>query len=99
MDLRCFVDADHAKNKVTRRSSTGFFMFINMTPVIFHSKKQTTIESSVFGSEFVAMKVAMKNSRGLRFKLRMMGVQSVDPHICMVTTCQSFIIHRSLSPL
>jgi len=74
VDLRCFVDADHAGDTVTRRFRTGFFIFINMAPVIFHSKKQTTIESSVFGSEFVAMKVAMETSRGLRYKLRMMGV-------------------------
>jgi len=79
VDLRCFVDADHAGDTVTRRSRTGFFIFINMAPVIFYSKKQTTIESSVFGSEFVAMKVAMETSRGLRYKLRMMGVPICGP--------------------
>ncbi len=77
--MRCFIDADHAGDTVTRRSRTGFFIFINMAPVIFHSKKQTTIESSVFGSEFVAMKVAMEISRGLRYKLRMLGVPISGP--------------------
>ena len=79
VDVRCFVDADHAGDTVTRRSRTGFFIFINMAPVIFHSKKQTIIESSVFGSEFVAMKTAMESARGLRYKLRMMGVPIAGP--------------------
>ena len=79
VDVRCFVDADHAGDTVSRRSRTGFFIFINMAPVIFHSKKQTTIETSVFGSEFVAMKNAMESCRGLRYKLRMMGVPIAGP--------------------
>jgi hypothetical protein len=37
-------------------------------------KKQATIETSVFGAEFVAMKVGMEALRGLRCKLRMMGL-------------------------
>jgi hypothetical protein len=32
------------------------------------------VESSVFGAEFVSMKNGIENTRGLRYKLRMMGV-------------------------
>jgi hypothetical protein len=32
------------------------------------------VESSVFGAEFVAMKNVIETCRGLRYKLRMMGV-------------------------
>jgi len=73
------VDADHAGDTVSRRSRTGFFIYVNMAPIVFHSKKETTIETSVFGSEFVAMKAAMETSRGLRYKLRMMGVPINGP--------------------
>ena len=38
------------------------------------SKKQATIETSVFGAEFVAMKIGMETIRVLRYKLRMMVV-------------------------
>lgn len=79
VDVRCFVDADHAGDTVSRRSRTGFFIYINMAPIVFHSKKQTTIETSVFGSEFAAMKQAMETCRGLRYKLRMMGVPISGP--------------------
>ena len=37
------------------------------------------IESSVFGAEFVAMKTGMEELRGLRYKLRMMGVPVSGP--------------------
>ena len=29
--IRCFVDADHAGDKITRRSRTGFIIFINLS--------------------------------------------------------------------
>ena len=43
------------------------------------SKKQATIETSVFGAEFVAMKQGIEAVRGLRYKLRMMGVRISGP--------------------
>ena len=43
------------------------------------SQKQPTIESSVFGAEFVAMKLGVKALRGIRYKLRMMGVPIAGP--------------------
>ena len=67
VDLRLFVDADHAGDKSTRRSRSGFFIFMNMALIGWYSKKQPTIETSVFGAEFVAMKVAMEYMRGLRY--------------------------------
>jgi hypothetical protein len=43
------------------------------------SKKQATIETSVFGAKFVAMKHGIKKLRGLRYKLRMMGIPLTGP--------------------
>ena len=47
---------------------------MNMALIQWLSKKQPTIETSVFGAEFVVMKHGMETLRGLRYKLRMMGV-------------------------
>ena len=79
VDLRMFVDSDHAGDKTTRRSRTGFLIYLNMACVNWISKKQPTIESSVFGAEFVALKNGMEALRGLRYKLRMMGVPISGP--------------------
>ena len=77
--IRCFVDADHAGEKLTRKSRTGFVVMLNCAVIFWFSKKQTCIETSSFGSEFVAMKQACEYLRGLRFKLRMMGIPVEDP--------------------
>ncbi|KAL7502891.1 hypothetical protein ACHAXN_000764, partial [Cyclotella atomus] len=60
--LQMFVDSDHAGDKKSRRSRTGFVIL------------QSTIETSVFGAKFCAMKHGIENLRGIRYKLRMMGV-------------------------
>ncbi len=58
IDIRMIVDSDHAGEKWTRRSWTGFLIYVNMALINWVSKKQHTIETSVFGAEFVAMKHA-----------------------------------------
>ena len=50
-----------------------------MACIISYTKRQATVESAVFSAEFVAMKQAMEVSRGLRYKLRMMGVPIEGP--------------------
>jgi hypothetical protein len=47
--------------------------------MIWLSKQQATIETSVFGAEFVAMKHGIETLRGLRYKIRMMGIPSPGP--------------------
>ena len=41
--------------------------------IVWYSKHQATIETSVFGAEFVAMKQGMEALRGLRYKLAISG--------------------------
>ena len=79
VDLRLFVDSSHADDKSNRRSRTGYFVFLNSSPIAWLSKKQATIETAVFGAEFVAMKIGMEAVRGIRYKLRMMGIQISGP--------------------
>ena len=67
------INSDHAGDKLTRHSWTGFLTSWNMALIDWVSKKQHTIKSSVFGAKFVAMKHGMEKLRGLRYKIRMMG--------------------------
>ena len=55
-----FVDSNHAGNKQPRRTKTRFMIFMNISLINWYSKKQSTIETSVFGAEFVAMKVEIE---------------------------------------
>jgi hypothetical protein len=79
VDINAFVDADHAGNKVTRRSHTGIIIMINMAPVMWYSKRQNTVETSTFGSEFIALRIATELVESLRYKLRMFGVPIQGP--------------------
>ena len=70
-----YVDSDHAGDTVTKRSRTSFFIYCNNALVYLMSKKQGYIETSSFGSEFIAMKACTEYILGLNFKLHMMGIQ------------------------
>ena len=72
--IRCYVDADHAGDAVTRRSRTGFIVFLNNAPIYWYSKRQGSVESSTYQAEFTAMKEAAEYIRSLRYRLRMMGI-------------------------
>jgi hypothetical protein len=72
--MTCFVDANHAGDKITRRSQTGLIIYLNNAPIDWFSKKQNTCESSTFGLEFIAMRIATERIIALRYKLRMFGI-------------------------
>ena len=54
VEVTSFVDASHASDKKTRRSHTGCIIFVNRAPIIWYRNRQATVESSTFGSEFIA---------------------------------------------
>jgi hypothetical protein len=58
-------DALHGACHMTRRSTTGILVFINGAPISWYSKRQNTIESSIFGSEFVTLKIATEMNEAL----------------------------------
>ena len=70
----CFVDADHASNTVTRRLQTGILIFLNQAPIVWYSKRQNTVETSTFGSEFITMRTVVEHIEALRYKLCMFGI-------------------------
>ena len=79
VQVTCFVDADHAANKVTRRSHSGIIIYVQNAPIIWFSKRQNTVETSSFGSEFIALRIATEMIEALRYKLRMFGVPIAGP--------------------
>ena len=52
--LTHYVDANLMHDVITGRSVTGIFHLVNKTPLEWYSKKQTTVETATYGSEFVA---------------------------------------------
>jgi hypothetical protein len=94
VSMTCFVDADHAGNRVTRRSHTGILLYVNRAPISWYSKRQMTVETSTFGSEFIAARIATEMIEGLRYKLRMMGIP-IDGAALLMCDNQSVVANSS----
>ena len=86
MDMRAYVDSDHAWDTVTRRSSTGFVILLNGAPIYWNYKKQTLCETSSFCSELCAMKQATEYVKGFCYKLRIMVITVEDQPSSLATT-------------
>lgn len=65
IQVNMFCDAAHATCFKTRRPTTGIIVFLGNAPILWYSKRQNTIEPSTFGSEFVALKIALEMNEGL----------------------------------
>ena len=77
--VRTHVDANHTGNLANRRSHTGIIIYINNAPIMWYSKRQNTVETSSFGSEFVALRIATELNEALRYKLRTFGIPINGP--------------------
>ena len=96
VEMTSYIDSDHAGDKITRRSRTGVFIFLNRSLIVWHSKKQSSIETSSFGSEFSAMKTGVELVEGLRYKLRMMGIPIDGP--CHIKADNLSVVRNSSQP-
>lgn len=56
------------------RSVTGVLNLLNKTPIEWFSKKQPTVETETYGSEFLAARTATEKVMELRTTLRYLGV-------------------------
>ena len=54
-------------------------IYMNIALVQWFSKKLSTVEKTVLGTEFIAMKKGIDALRGLRYKLWMMGIPISGP--------------------
>ena len=71
-------------------------MFLNNAQIAWLSKKQATIETSVFGADFVAMKIGMEKFQVLQYKLRIMGVPISVP--LLIYGGNMSVIHNTKQP-
>jgi hypothetical protein len=76
--LSHYVDANLMHDVTTGRSVTGILHLVNKTPIEWYSKKQATVETATYGSEFVAARVCVEQIIDLRNTLRYLGVPVRD---------------------
>lgn len=81
VSLTLYKDADGGSDLVTRKSITGILGLANSFPVKSYSKRQATVETSTYGSELVAARIAVDLLVELRYKLRMLGAPIETPSV------------------
>ena len=69
-----YVDANLYHDLLTGRAVTGILHLFNKFPIDFFTKKQATVETATYGSEFVAARIATEQIMDLRLTLRYLGV-------------------------
>ena len=69
-----YKDANLYHNLMTGRAVTGVLHFVNQTPIDWYTKKQETVETATYGSEFAAARTAIQQIAGLRQALQYLGV-------------------------
>ena len=90
-----FVDVSHAANRKKRKSHMGYLIFINRAPIIWYSKRQQTVETSSFSSEFIDLKACNEAIVRLRFKRQMFGIPMVAGHATNILCDNESVVNNS----
>ena len=90
-----YVDANLFHDALTGCSVTGICHMINATPVEWYSKKQATVETATYGSEFVAARTCVEQVIDLRNTLKYLGVP-INAHSYMFGDNESVVNSSSI---
>ena len=74
-----YQDANLYHNWVTGRAMSGIIHLLNQTPIFWFCKKQQSVATATYGSEFMVARQATEQIMDLRYTLRMMGVPLDGP--------------------
>jgi hypothetical protein len=77
--MTVYIDADHAHDLVTRRSITGILATLINRPIRWIFKQQKTVETSTYGSELVASRIATELILEVRYMFRSLGLSLDGP--------------------
>ena len=69
-----WYDVNLMHNILNRKSITGCFHMANMTPMMWYSKKQATLETGTYSAEFLAAYTCMEHIVDQRNLFRYLGV-------------------------
>ena len=69
-----YVDANLHHDLATGKAVTAALHFLNQTPIDAYTKRQSTVETATYGSEFVAARTAVDQIIDIRTTLRYLGV-------------------------
>jgi hypothetical protein len=90
-DLQCYVDASHAADIDTRRSTTAYIFLISGGPVSWQSRMQTTVALSSMEAKYMAASAATQEALWQARLLQQLGMR-VDLPITLYENNKSAIM-------
>ncbi|GKV19028.1 hypothetical protein SLEP1_g29328 [Rubroshorea leprosula] len=97
LSLTGFCDADCAGCTITRRSTTGFCIFLGANCISWSSKKQSTIARSTAEAEYRALATTTAELVWITYLLRDIGILILNPP--QVFSDNISALHMSINPV
>ena len=86
MTTTTYVDANLHHDQVTGKAVSACLHIVNGTPSHWYTKRQATVETATYGSEFVAARIVTDQIIDLRYTQMYVGVPVRSKATCLVTT-------------
>ena len=91
-----YVDANLHHDLITGKAVTAILHMLNATPVHRHCKRQLTVETETFGSEFVAPRTTANQINDFHLKLIYMGIP-INPKSYMLGDKKAVVTNATIS--
>ena len=96
--LKAYVDASFADDANIRKSTTGFVIFIDNTPIFWRSKKQNLVAKSTMEAEMIALETATSEIIWIRNLLNELNFNQHCTNIyCDNTSAIEFATNQNLN--
>jgi len=79
LDVNIFFDSDLGHDRKTGRSISGIIVYVGNTPIIWKPRQQGAVQTSTYGAELCAMRMAVEEAITIRYMLRSFGIHVSSP--------------------
>jgi len=83
LDINIFFDSDHGHDRKTGRSISGIIVYVGNTPIIWKSRRQGAVQTSTYGAELCAMRMAAEEAITICYMFRSFGIRVSSPKSTM----------------
>jgi len=79
LDVNIFFHSDHGHDRKTGQSISGIIVYVGNTPIIRKSRRQGAVQTSTYGAELCAMRMAVEEAIPIGYMLRSFGICVSSP--------------------